>query len=98
MLDQEPNSEKGYPVDTRGIALDSDGDGKLSEAELTTAQKAHMKSMHEAHGGMAGGAGMGMHHGMHKGMKMPTFEDIDLDGNGCISPEEFDKHHAEMHP
>ncbi|MFK7809802.1 MAG: OmpA family protein [Saprospiraceae bacterium] len=27
MLDQEPNSEKGYPVDTRGIALDSDGDG-----------------------------------------------------------------------
>jgi OmpA-OmpF porin, OOP family len=27
MLDQEPNTEKGYPVDTRGIALDSDGDG-----------------------------------------------------------------------
>jgi len=29
MLDQEPDSEKGYPVDTRGIALDSDGDGLL---------------------------------------------------------------------
>ncbi|MFT6019026.1 MAG: OOP family OmpA-OmpF porin [Saprospiraceae bacterium] len=29
MLDQEPESEKGYPVDTRGIALDSDGDGLL---------------------------------------------------------------------
>ena len=27
MLDQEPESEKGYPVDTRGVALDSDGDG-----------------------------------------------------------------------
>ena len=78
--------------------VDTDGDGKLSEAELTTAQQAHMKSMHEAHAGMAGGAGMGMHHGMHKGTNMPTFEDIDLDGNGCISPEEFDKHHAEMHP
>ena len=29
MLDQEPDTEKGYPVDTRGIALDSDGDGLL---------------------------------------------------------------------
>ncbi len=27
MLDQEPESEKGYAVDTRGVALDSDGDG-----------------------------------------------------------------------
>lgn len=27
MLDQEKNTEAGYPVDTRGIALDSDGDG-----------------------------------------------------------------------
>jgi hypothetical protein len=82
--------------------VDSDGDGKLSEAELTAAQKAHMKSMHEAHGDAAGGAGRGMHHGAghgrHKGMKLPSFEDIDLDGNGCISPEEFATHHAEMHP
>jgi hypothetical protein len=39
-----------------------------------------------------------MHHGMHQGMKVPTFEDLDLDGDGCISPEEFAKHHAEMHP
>jgi len=27
MLDQEPETEKGYAVDTRGVALDSDGDG-----------------------------------------------------------------------
>jgi len=99
----EAMAEKGHAMKGMATApsfsdVDSDGDGKLSEAELTTAQHAHMKSMHEAHGGMAGGAGMGAHHGMHKGGKMPTFEDIDLDGNGCISPEEFDKHHAEMHP
>ncbi len=29
MLDQEPESEKGCPVDTRGIVLDSDGDGLI---------------------------------------------------------------------
>lgn len=33
MLDQEPESEKGYPVDTRGVALDSDGDGILDGAD-----------------------------------------------------------------
>jgi hypothetical protein len=76
--------------------VDTDGDGKLTEAELTAAQHAHMKAMHEQHGGPGQG---GMHHGgMHHGKKMPTFEDIDLDGNGCISPEEFDRHHAGMAP
>jgi hypothetical protein len=54
--------------------------------------------MREAHAGMAGGEAMGMHHGMHEGMKTPTFEDLDLDGNGCINAEEFAKHQAEMHP
>jgi len=74
--------------------VDTDGDGKLSEAELTAAHQRHMKTMQEAQGGMAGGAGRGMHHGG----ELPSFEDIDLDGNGCISPEEFARHHAEMHP
>jgi hypothetical protein len=38
-----------------------------------------------------------MHHGRHDGGMM-RFEDIDKDGDGCISPAEFDAHHAEMHP
>jgi hypothetical protein len=49
-----------------------------------------MKAMREEHPGM--GEGMGM----HKGMKMPTFGDLDLDGNGCINAEELAKHQAEM--
>jgi len=95
-------AEEGRPMKGMATApsfadIDTDADGKLSEAELTAAQQAHMKSMHETHGGMAGGAGMGMHHGQHGG-KMPTFEDIDTDQDGCISPAEFDAHHAAMKP
>jgi hypothetical protein len=30
-------------------------------------------------------------------MKMPTFGDLDLDGNGCIDAEEFAKHQAGHH-
>ena len=93
----EAMAKEGRPMKGMATApsfsdVDVDGDGKLTEAELTAAHQAHMKAMREAHGGQ------GEHHGMHKGMKLPTFEDIDLDDNGCISPEEFAKHHAEMHP
>lgn len=97
----EAMAKEGRPMQGMASAptfkdVDTDGDGKLTEAELTAAQHAHMKAMHEQHGGPGHG---GMHHGdMHHGMKMPTFEDIDLDGNGCISPEEFDKHHSGMAP
>jgi hypothetical protein len=31
------------------------------------------------------------------GMKKPTFEDLDLDGDGCINTEEFAVHQAERH-
>jgi hypothetical protein len=38
---------------------------------------------------------MGGHHGMHgKGKPRYSFDDIDLDGDGMISREEFAKHHA----
>ena len=91
---KEGRSMKGMANAPAFSDVDTDGDGKLSEAELTAAHQGHMKAMKEAQGGMAGGAGRGMHHGG----KIPSFEDIDLDGNGCISPEEFARHHAEMHP
>ena len=91
-------AEEGRPMKGMATApgfadLDTDGDGRLSEAELVAGQKAHHAAMREAHGGM------GRHHGMHqgKGMKMPTFADLDLDGNGCVDAEEFARHQAEMH-
>lgn len=74
--------------------IDSDGDGMLNEAELTAAHKAHRSAMKAQHGkGMH--EGQGKQHG--KGMKMPTFGDLDLDGDGCINAEEFAKHQAERH-
>lgn len=101
----EQMAKEGRPM--KGMAsapafsdIDADGDGKLTEAELTAAQQAHMKKMHEAHGGMGMQGGNGEHHGMHHdkhgGHEMSTFEDIDTDGDGCISPAEFDAHHANM--
>jgi hypothetical protein len=95
----EAMAKEGRPMKGMATApafsdIDTDGDGKLSEAELTAAQQAHMKAMHGAHAGMGGGKPGGKHHGMHHGHGMPTFADIDTDGDGCISPEEFDAHHA----
>jgi Ca2+-binding EF-hand superfamily protein len=81
---------KGAATAPAFIEIDVDGDGMLSEAELTAAQQAHHKAMKEQHG-----KGKGMHHG--KGMKMPTFQDLDLNGDGCIDADEFAKHQAEMH-
>lgn len=93
-------AEEGRPM--KGMATaptfaeaDSDGDGRLTEAELMAAQQAHMKAMKGAQGGK--GMGMGMQHGKHGGMKMPSFGDLDLNGDGCIDADEFAKHQAEMH-
>lgn len=71
--------------------IDSNGDGKLDAEEFTAGRDRHMKKMKKQYGGQ--GAGKGMHGG--HGMKMPTFSDLDLDGDGCINAEEFAKHQAE---
>ena len=68
--------------------LDTDGDGRLSEAELIAGQKAHRKAMREQHKGPDGD-------GMAK--NMPTFADLDLNGDGCIDAEEFARHQASHH-
>jgi len=76
--------------------IDSNGDGKLDAAEFTAGRDRHMQVMREKHGGQGAGgkgAGGGMHGG--HGMKMPTFADLDLDGDGCINAEEFSRHQAE---
>lgn len=90
-------NEAGKPMKGAAVApafsdIDSDDDGKVSEAELIAAQQAHRQAMREAHGKSGR---HGMHHG--EGMKMPTFGDLDLDGNGCIDADEFAKHQAEHH-
>lgn len=90
-------AEAGKPMKGAATApafsdIDTDGDGKLSEAELTAGHKAHREAMREQKGK---GDGMGMHHGMD--MKMPTFMELDLNGDGCINEEEFAKHQAERH-
>lgn len=91
-------AEAGRPM--KGLAtapsfaeVDADGDGKVTAAELKAAQQAHRQAMRAAEKGQ----GQGMSHGQHGDMKMPSFGDLDLDGNGCIDAEEFARHQAEMH-
>lgn len=97
-------AEAGKPMKGMATApafadLDTDGDGYLNEAELIAGQQAHRKAMHalqQGHEGCGcGHCGKGMQHG--KGFRMPTFADLDLNGDGCIDAEEFAKHQAEMH-
>jgi len=92
-------AEAGRPMKGAATApafseLDTDGDGVLSEAELTAGQKAHQQKMREMHKSGEGHGQQGYH---GKGMKMPTFGDLDLDGDGCINAEEFAVHQAERH-
>lgn len=74
--------------------VDQNGDGKLDRDEFTAGREAHMAKMREMRGGRPG-EGHGGPHG--HGQPMPTFGDLDLDGNGCIDAEEFAKHQAEHH-
>ena len=78
--------------------IDSNGDGKLDRDEFTAGREAHMAMMREMRGGHHGGCkcmGEGHRHGHAR--PMPTFADLDLDGNGCIDAEEFARHQAEHH-
>ena len=83
----EGRQMKGVASAPAFSTIDSDGDGKLNREEFTAGRDAHMKAMHEKHGGQGHGAGH----------TMPTFDDLDLDGDGCINAEEFAQHQASFH-
>jgi hypothetical protein len=70
---------------------------QLSEEELVAGQKAHMQA-NRGHGEKAGcGKKKGMGKMVGKGKNMTTFEEIDTDGDGSISREEFAIHQASHH-
>jgi len=85
--------------------IDTDGDGQLNQAELAAGQQAHMgqgsgKGMGTGQGmGRGPGAGQGMGQGAGQGMgmigNMPVYADFDLDGDGKIVEQEFNKAHSE---
>ncbi|TJY59910.1 EF-hand domain-containing protein [Sinimarinibacterium sp. CAU 1509] len=103
-------AEEGRPM--RGMAnapsfadFDANGDGKLSPEELTKGQQAQMQKRPGMTPGMGSGQGMGMKGGQGQGMmqsddcpRPPKFEDLDTDGNGCISPDEFKAHQQQCMP
>lgn len=92
----EGRQMKGLASAPAFSSIDSNGDGKLDQAEFTAGRDAHMKAMREKHGGKGHEKGKGGK-GHGAGHKMPSFEDLDLDGDGCINAEEFAKHQAAHH-
>ena len=110
-------------------ALDTDGDGQLTQIELAAGQKAQMEKRRRIMGmgrgygpgmgqgfgpGMGRGYGPGMGQGFGPGMgrgfgpcmgqgfgpgmrqgNPPSFNDIDTNGDGAISPDEFNAHRAQ---
>lgn len=80
--------------------LDLNGDGMIDADEFAKHQAARMS---ERHGNASGkGQGYGMGQGKQggagrSGKGVPAYGDIDLDGDDCISAEEFSKHVAARH-
>jgi len=88
--------------------VDSDGNGSLNESEVLAFQS-EQRATNQGQGvgqgmnqgkckGQGQGQGQGQGIGMNNNMKMPSFSEIDADGNGCISPDEFTAHQKAMHP
>ena len=91
----EGRQMKGMASAPAFSTIDTNGDGRLDEDEFTAGRDAHMKAMREKHSGHGHGKGQGK--GAGHGHKVPTFSDLDLDGNGCIDSDEFAQHQAEVH-
>lgn len=78
-----PLAVQAQPTDSPFDLMDTDGDGFVSEAELTTFHAERM-AQRAAEGRPMRNAG-----------NLPTFADIDTDGDGKISREELNAMHAE---
>jgi Ca2+-binding EF-hand superfamily protein len=97
-------SEQGYMMRNAASApdfetIDTNADGKITPEEFS----AHQAAMRQQGGGPwqdmgpgmrrgmgpGMGRGMGPGPGMYRGRQMPDFTDIDLNGDGSVSSEEF---------
>ena len=81
--------------------FDTDADGNLTPDELVAGQQVQMQARGwngQPGMGQGRGPGMGKGRGAGGGRMMPTFDDIDLDGDGMISREEFSTHQAGRGP
>lgn len=82
---------RGAPAAPSFDQFDSDGDGQLTPGELMAGQRSQAAQRSAEGRNMGKGKGMGQGPGMNR----PAFEDYDMDGNGAISEQEFNKARGE---